>query len=341
LNATLGHFWQFGLGKLLFIAILIIAVGITSGIYPAFILSSQNVANAVKGKIDATKGGVTVRKALLVIQFTLAIVVFISAIVVSKQVSYFFNKDLGYNKEQVMVISSLPRQWDTAGVARMERAKVQLLDMPGVKSVALSYDIPDGGNGGNIAAYSGNSPNSTNMAIIAADADFAKTYGLQMREGVFMKYDNTSNIQGKIVLNESAVKALGWTSAVGKNIRLGAANGQVVTVAGVVKDFHLGSMQQKVQPLIIAGLNEPFTGNYRYFSVKLSTADLSNTINGIQQKCKDLFPDAGFEYSFMDDKFQAMYASELQLKKAADIRYRTQPAYCIHRNIWRCDIYAG
>ena len=319
LNTTLGHFWQFGLSKLMFIVILMIAVGFISGIYPAFVLSSQNVVNAVKGKIDASKGGATLRKTLLVVQFTLAIIVFISAIVVSRQVSYFFNKDLGYNKEQVMVISSLPRQWDTAGIARMERARLQLSDVPGVKSASLSYDIPDGGGGGNIAAYPGNNPNSTNLGIIAVDADFSKTYSLQMREGVFMKYDNSSNTQGKVVLNEAAVKALGWTSAIGKTIHLGAANGSLVTVAGVVKDFHLGSMQQKVQPLIIAGLNEPFTTSYRYFSVKLNTADLNNTINSIQQKCKDLFPDAGFEYSFMDDKFQAMYASELQLKKAADI----------------------
>jgi putative ABC transport system permease protein len=200
----------------------------------------------------------------------------------------------------------------------MERARLQLLDVRGVKSASLSYDIPDG-SGGNIAAYPGDSPNSTNLEIIAADADFGKTYGLQMREGVFMKYDNSSNPQGKIVLNEAAVKALGWTSAVGRTIHLGTANGQMVTVAGVVKDFHLGSMQQKVQPLIIAGLNEPFTTSYRYFSVKLNTVDLNNTINAIQQKCKDLFPDAGFEYNFMDDKFHSMYTSELQLKKAADI----------------------
>jgi len=319
LNTTLGHFWQFGLSKLLFIVILMAAVGIISGIYPAFVLSSQNVVNAVKGKIDSGKGGVTLRKVLLVIQFSLAIIVFISAIVVSKQVAYFFNKDLGYNKEQVMVISSLPRQWDTAGIARIERARLQLLDVPGVTSASLSYDIPDGSNGGNIAVYPGNSPGSTNMAIIAADADFAKTYGLQMREGVFMKYDNSSNTQGRIVLNEAAVKALGWASAIGKTIYLGAANGSLVTVAGVVKDFHLGSMQQKVQPLIISGLNESFTTNYRYFSVKLKTTDLNSTINAIREKCKKLFPDAGFEYSFMDDKFQAMYTSELQLKKAADI----------------------
>lgn len=319
LNTTLGHFWQFGSGKLLFILTLMITVAITSGSYPALVLSSQNVVNAVKGKIGIGKGGVWLRKTLLVIQFTLAIVVFISAIVVSKQVSYFFNKDLGYHKEQVMIISSLPRQWDTSGIARMERARLQLLAVPGVTSASLSYDIPDGGNGGNITAYTENNPNANNMSIIAADPDFAKTYGLQMLEGVFMKYDNSSNTQGKIALNEAAVKALGWNSAVGKAIRLGAANGPVVTVTGVVKDFHLGSMQQKVQALIIAGLNEPFTGSYRYFSVKLNAADLSRTISAIEQKCKTLFPDAGFEYSFMDDKFQAMYASELQLKKAADI----------------------
>ena len=319
LNTTLGHFWQFGLNKLLFVLILMGIVGIVSGIYPAFVLSSLNVVNAVKGKIDAGKGRATLRKSLLVVQFTLAIIVFICAITVSKQVAYFFNKDVGYDKEQVMIISSLPRQWDAAGIAKMEGAKLQLLKVPGVKSASLSYDIPDGGNGGNIPAYPENNTNYTNMTIIGTDADFAKTYGLQTREGVFMEYNSSSNTHGKIVLNEAAVKALGWTSAVGKTIYLGAANGTAVTVSGVVKDFHLGSMQQKVQPLIIASLNEPFTGSYRYFSVKLSTTDLNSTIKSIQQKCKELFPEAGFDYSFMDDKFQAMYTSELQLQKAANI----------------------
>lgn len=319
LNASLGHFWQFGIDKLLFILILVIAVGLAAGIYPAFVLSSSNVVTAIKGKVNSSKGGLVLRKTLLVIQFSLAIIVFISAINVSRQVSYFFNKDLGYSKEQVMVLSSLPRQWDSVGVAKMENVKSQLLSVPGVKSVSLSYDIPDGGSGGNTTVYPQNSNSFVNMAIIGVDADFAKVFGLQTREGVFMKYNNSNNSNGRIVLNEAAVKALGWTSAAGKTIRIGAANGTLLVVTGVVKDFHIESLQKKVQPLIMADINEPFTRSYRYYTVKLNTSDVNNTISALQQKCKELFPDAGFEYTFMDDKFQSLYASETQLKKATDI----------------------
>ncbi|MGZ3822002.1 MAG: ABC transporter permease, partial [Mucilaginibacter sp.] len=281
LNTALGHFWQFGFDKLLFIFALVVAVGFIAGIYPAFVLSSSNVITAIKGNLDTSKGGQTLRKTLLVIQFTLAIVVFISAITVSRQVSYFFNKDLGFNKEQVMVISSLPRQWDSVGVVKMENVKAQLLDVSGVKSASLSYDIPDGGNGGNVTAYPAGSNSFVNMASIAADADFAKVFGLQNKEGFFMKYNSGSNSQGKVVLNEAAVKALGWTSAAGKTIRLGAANGLLLTVTGVVKDFHFESLQKKVQPLIIAGVNESFTRSYRYYSVKLNTSNLDATINAL------------------------------------------------------------
>jgi len=315
LNTSLGHFWQFGVDKLLFIFILVVAVGFSAGIYPAFVLSSSNVLMAIKGKINTSKGGLTLRKTLLVIQFTLAIVVFISAITVSKQVSYFFNNNLGYNKEQVMIISSLPRQFDSAGVAKMENVKTQLLSVPGVRSATLSYDIPDG-NGGNIAAYQQNNNSPVNMQIIGADADFAKVYGIQMQEGVFLKYNASVNSQNNIVLNEAAVKALGWTSAVGKTIKLGATNSPPQTIVGVVKDYHFESLQKKIQPLIVGDVTG---GAYRYYSLKLNTSDIGNTINNLQQKCKELFPDAGFEYTFMDDKFQALYASELQLKKATDI----------------------
>ncbi|HTD40223.1 MAG TPA: ABC transporter permease [Mucilaginibacter sp.] len=210
LNTTLDHIWQFGLIKLLFILILVISVGFVSGIYPAFVLSSSNVLTAIKGKLDTGKGGLGLRKMLLIIQFSLAIVVFISAINVSRQVSYFFNKNLGFNKDQVMVVSSLPRQWDSLGVAKMENFKTRLLQLPGVKSISLSYDIPDGGSGGNVTAYPQNSNSLINMATIGVDADFAKVFGLHINEGTFLDYDNSKNSNGRIVLNEAAVKALGW-----------------------------------------------------------------------------------------------------------------------------------
>jgi putative ABC transport system permease protein len=266
--------------------------------------------------METKKGSLMLRKTLLVVQFTLAIVVFISALNVSRQVSYFFKKDLGFDKEQVMIISSLPRQWDTVGVRKMENIKTWLLEVPGVKSASLSYDIPDGSGGGNVSVYNQNSHDALNMQIMAADADFGKVYGLKTIEGTFLKHSDGDHTQNKIVINETAEKALGWTSAVGKTIRLGAANGTPQTIVGVVKDYHFESLQKKVQPLILADLSG---GSYRYYSVKLNTSGINGTIAAMQEKCRQLFPDAGFEYTFMDDKFQALYASEQRLKKATDI----------------------
>jgi len=319
LNTQLDHFWQFGIARFLLLALLVTLLGVVAGIYPAFVLSASNTINAVKGKIDAAKGGLILRKTLLVVQFTLAIVIFISALNVSKQVAYFFSKDVGYDKEQVMVISSLPRQWDSAGVVKMESLKSQLLQLPAVRAASLSYDIPDGNAGGYTTVYTANSNNTNNVMAIIADGDFASVFGIKMQEGFFL-YSGSNFIPGKVVLNETAVKALGLKQPVtGKTLRLGAANGTLVTIAGVVKDFHLESIQKPVQPLVISGLNENYTRAYRFFSLKLNTTDLNGSIAALQAKWKTLFPDAGFEYSFMDDKFQSLYQSELQLKKAATI----------------------
>jgi putative ABC transport system permease protein len=319
LNTMLDPILQFDLIKITFLLLLVIMVGIISGIYPALILSSSNIVSAVKGKINPAKGGSILRKTLLVVQFSSAIIVFITSLNVSKQVAYFFDKDLGYDKEQVMVISSIPRQWDSAGVVKMENIKAQLLQMPEVKSVSLSDDIPDG-SGGFVDVYPQDGGNFANMLLSVADEDYAKVYGIHIKEGIFLINENSQYVPGKVVLNETAVKALGWKNAVvGKTIRLGAANGQLLRVAGVVKDFHYESLRQAIQPLLIANLNETFTRSYRYFSIKLNTSAINKSINNIQDKWNELFPEAGFEYFFMDDRFQSLYSSELQLKKAAAI----------------------
>ncbi|HEY4874470.1 MAG TPA: ABC transporter permease [Puia sp.] len=318
LDTTLDPFWHFGFSKILFLIALVILVGVISGICPAFVLSASNVINSVKGKIDSAKGSLLLRKILLVAQFTLTIIIFIITLNVSKQVSYFFYKDLGYNKEQVMIISSVPRKYDSVGVIQMENVRSQLLSMPQVKNAALSYDIPDGNGGGYTSIYKNGSNDFTSVTIFAADPSYANVYGIKMKEGIFLSNDN-KYIPGQVVINEAAEKALGWNSAVGKIINIGAPNGQAITVAGVMKDFNFLSLQAAVPPMMIANLNEPFTRSYRYFSVKLNTTDIINTVNALENKWKNLFPDAGFEYTFMDEKFESIYRGELQLKKAAAI----------------------
>jgi putative ABC transport system permease protein len=318
LNTTLDPFWEFDLVKITFLFLLMLIVGFIAGIYPAFVLSSSNVIYSVKGKIDSAKGGLLLRKALLIVQFSLAIVVFVCTLNVSKQVAYFFKKDLGYDKEQIMIISSLPRHWDSAGIVKMENIKTQLLQMPEIKSVSLSSDIPNG-RAGFVNVYPNNSSNFINVLLSATDEDYAKVYGIKLKEGFFLKNKNGAYIPGQVVINETAEKALGLKDATGKTIHLGATNGLQLIVVGVVKDFHYESLQQDIQPLVIANLNESFTGTYRYFSIKLNTSNINGSVNALRDKWKTLFPDAGFEYAFMNDEFQSLYKSELQLKKATGI----------------------
>ncbi|HWA33042.1 MAG TPA: FtsX-like permease family protein, partial [Cyclobacteriaceae bacterium] len=312
--------WTFGYDNFLFLLLLVMCVSMVSGVYPAFVLSSIKVIQSVKGKITSIGGKVSLRKGLLVTQFSLAIITFISALTISRQVEFIFSKDLGFSKEQIMIVQSLPRQWDSIGVVKMEGLRTDILRTPHVRAASLSYHIPDGTFPGYVQLYPEGNENPTSTIMMTTDYDFADVYGLTMLEGTFMKHPGSNNVQGHIVLNESAMNAMGWTSAVGKTLRLqhGGVN-YPVTVSGVVKDFHHGSMQATVQPLVFSYVNDPFGRVFRYFSIKIDPSDITATVNELKEKWGALLPESGFEYTFMDDRFQAMYTSELQLKKASSL----------------------
>jgi hypothetical protein len=178
LHSSLEPLWNFDISKIVFLMILVAGIGLLSGIYPAYVLSGSETIRSVRGKNDSSTGGLLLRKSLLVVQFTLAIVVFISTLNISKQVSFFFNKDLGFNKDQVLIISSIPRKWDSAGIISMENIKSELLQVSQVRSATLSYDIPDGNQGGNVNVYTQHSPDFISMFLFAEYEDFAKVFGM-------------------------------------------------------------------------------------------------------------------------------------------------------------------
>ena len=319
LNSTFVHFWEFTFYQFLLLTLLVLMVGLVSGIYPAFILSASNVLHAVKGKMDSAKNGLMLRKILLVVQFTIAIVVFISALNVSKQVSYVFNKDLGYNKDQLMVINALPKQWDSAGVKRMENIKSALQQLSVVKDASLSFEVPDRKPPNAIDLLPVGSSNNQPVFISGtiADKDYAGTFGLHLKSGTFFNQQGAS-ISGQVVLNESATKALGLTdeTAIGKQIKWVSAN-VILTVSGVVKDYNYSSLQQKIEPVAFTNIEDALA--YRFLTVKLNSSNITAAINQVKEKWKSLLPASPFEYSFMDDNFQSLYKSELQLKSAAGI----------------------
>ncbi|HET6995014.1 MAG TPA: FtsX-like permease family protein, partial [Chitinophagaceae bacterium] len=237
--------------------------------------------------------------------------------VVTHQVSYFFSQRLGYNKEFV-VSAQAPRDWSPAGVRKMLTIRNEFNNLPEVSDVSLSYEIPNGNNGGQAGVYKlgSDSTQLVAMQVLSPDEHFLSVFGIKLKAGTFLK--STGSIDSsRIVLNEQAVKALGWKNnndALNQQVRVPGDN-TVYTIEGVTDDFHFGSMQGLVPPIVF--LNVTRTNSYRFLSFKLKPGNISHSIEAIQKKWAVLLPGSSFEYSFMEDTLRKLYASELQLKKAA------------------------
>jgi len=295
-------------------------VGVLAGIYPALVLSSLKSVDSLKGKLASVKESVLFRKSLVVFQFATAAIVLIGAIIVSQQVSLFFSNNLGYNKDYV-IYSQVPRDWSPKGVQKMEAIRYQLAQMPQVSNITLSYVIPDGANGGNYQVYrQGANPSQTIVSQgLTVDNQYASTYNIPLKAGQFFKPVFNPADSTDVVINETEAKALGFKNdeeAIGQKIMSPGYPG-ASTICGVTADFHFGSMQSKILPITFNNVN--FSTYYRYFSIKLKPGDLQQSLSVLQKKWAELMPGAPFEYKFMDDALKSVYATELQLKKAAYI----------------------
>ncbi len=318
LNTTLAALGNFHFMEWMGIATIVFVVGVLAGIYPAFILSGSEMVSSVKGKPEGTEKGMWLRKTLLIAQFTIAIGVFIFSMVLSRQVDYFFNNDLGYNKDRLMVIVAFPKQWDSVGVEKMESIRNGLLSESIIQDASVSFEIPERTPPGRVAINpeGRKDHDPLNIETITVDEKYASTYGIHVQEGKFFSNQTGAFIPDEAVINESALKSFGWKTATGKKIRFTDGSPDVV-VTGVVKDFHLASMQDAIEPLIFFQVKA--NRAYRFITVKLGPGDLANSVARVKARWNEISPGAPFEFTFMDEKLQSMYRSELQLKKASGI----------------------
>jgi len=161
-------------------------IGLLAGIYPALVLSALKSVDSLKGKLATVKESVLFRKTLVAFQFTTAAVVFIGVVIISQQISLFFSSNLGYNKDYV-VYAQLPRDWSPKGVKKMEAIRYQMAQIPQVSSVSLSFEIPDGINGGSVPIYKqGSDPSKpVTTQALTADNQYATTYNIPLKAGNF------------------------------------------------------------------------------------------------------------------------------------------------------------
>ena len=294
----------------------VLVLGLIAGIYPAFVLSSLRSVESLKGKLTSVKDHLMLRRGLIAFQFGTATIAFVGAVVISNQVNLFLHSDLGYNKDYILS-AQLPRNWTREGVDKMETLRDEFAAMPSVKNVSLSFEIPDGNNSNEVPIYKFGADSSQSIAadILENDENFLSLYQIPLIAGASFKGHRLDSL--KVILNETATKALGWKNAqqaIGQQVRI-PGNPQVYTIAGVTHDFHFGSMQTKMEPIIMFNLQYDFI--YRYLSFKIGPRNVPQSIARLQTKWSSLLPGAAFEYRFMDETLAKMYKSELQLKKAS------------------------
>jgi len=296
--------------------LLVLLVALLAGLYPAFVLSSLKAVNSLKGKLKTGKENILLRRSLVGFQFCIALVVMIAAMIITQQVTHFFGKNLGYNKEYI-VSSQVPRDWTRKGTTRMETIRNEFAQMPQITEATLSFEIPNGMNGGQPPVYRAGSDSLKAIAMDAmvTDEHYLATYQIVLKEGSF--FDGHALDSGKVIMNEEAVHSLGYKNiaeAIGQQVRI-PQDPTIYTVKGVTTNFHFGSMQQRIAPIIF--FNVHFAISYRYLSFKIKPGNVNAEIEAIQKKWAQLIPGSSFEYSFMDDALANLYSTEMQLKKAA------------------------
>lgn len=319
LHTAFPHWWEFDTAYYLYAALLVLAVALVAGLYPAFVLSRFNMTNAVKGKMSSAQQGSFLRKSLLTTQFALATIVFIIALNVSRQMNYTFSKDLGYQKEGLMTITAFPKQWDSAGVKKMETIKEGLKQLSVVRNASISFEIPDRKppNPIEIAVSPGNPAQNIFIGAMGADKEYAATFGIKLLSGAFFTQEGEAPF-GDAVLNAAAVKEMGFdnSSVIGRQFAVTGFPAPI-TIRGVVADYNYSSLQEKIEPVIF--LNYRDLQAFRYITVKLAATDMQQAISQVRDKWQALSPQSPFEYIFIEDKVKSLYRSELQLRSATTL----------------------
>ncbi len=287
-----------------------IAISLLAGFYPALMLSTFRPVSVLKGNFKGSRAGNGLRRVLVVVQFSISAFLLVSTLVVNKQLNFIQNKNLGYERDQVLYfrVNDEVRE-------NFQTLKSELLSNPNIEGIAMSSNIPL-----NVGSARGIKTGPTDedyelVYYIKVDEDFVDVMGMNLLAGVGLKEKAVALIESdsiqrmpSIIINEATAQLFNWSPQEAIGQMVGVA-GYETPVQAVVEDFHFMSMQRKIEPFIM--FYEP--DDYYYGLVKIGAVNVKETIDFMEDKLASIAPSLPLEYQFLDDRFENMYRFESRL----------------------------
>lgn len=286
-----------------------VVLALVAGFYPALVLTSFKPVQILKGDFKNSRSGNTIRKSLVVFQFVISSALIVGTLVVYNQINYMKNKKLGFAKDQLLILTmdKMPEQ------SELNTFKKELLQHSNIQDASYSNAYP--GKTRNGMLLNADSMAEDEQLLVwnwHVDHDYLNTMGMELLTGRDFSEIETDSEEMEFIVNETAMLDIGWDldNSIGRTIQMGQWKGRCI---GVVKDFNFSSLQKKVEPLVLDVRNSAYRSR---MMIRFGQGNISNTVEYIEEKWGAHIPESVFTYTFLDESFDQLFASEQRTGKA-------------------------